>query len=149
MRVKQAVEEYGYAVLTLSPHTQRWYQEKLEVFSDWCQSIPLEELRAIHIRKFIANVSERTNPHTKKPLTTHTVRGYTQVVKGFINWCSEEYGDQVVSHNVTRHIALPKVDQEVIEIFTNDHIRAMFKACEQEYNDELVHRDKAILCTLR
>lgn len=146
MEVRQAVKDYGYAVLLLSPHTQRWYQEKLELFVEFCESksIPLEGVRALHIRQFIAEIAKRQNPHTKKTLATHTIRGYTQVVKGFLNWCSEEY-EGIISANTTRHITMPKVDQDIIEVFTDDQIKALFKACDSEYNDELVHRDRAIL----
>lgn len=65
--------------------------------------------------------------------------------KAFLGWCSREddYED-VVNSKVAARIEMPKVQQKVIDVFTPEHLKALFAACEQEYNDELKICDKAI-----
>lgn len=151
MQVSQAVEEYSYAILDLSPHTQRWYVEKLEVFVEWCeeQHILLENIRVADIRAFIEAVRKRTNPHTGRPLSTYTVHGYAQVVKGFFNFCiNEDRLEELVSDKLPKRIKMPRVEQKIIETFSQEQIKGLFVACEREITSDLVIRDKAILSVL-
>ncbi len=151
MYVKQAVEDYRYSILSLSPKTQGWYVQKLDLFATWCEEegITLETLRAAHIRRFIDGLRKKVNPQTGKPLTSYTLHGYAQVIKGFLNWCAKEDGlEELVSEKTARRVEMPRVDVKVIETFTQDHIRRLFAACEQEYSPTLVARDKAILAVL-
>ena len=77
MAVKEAVEEYQYAILKHSDKTQEWYIQKLEVFAEWCasQDLNIEQIRATHIRRFIDDISKRINPRTGKQLSTYTTYG--------------------------------------------------------------------------
>src|SRR6266849_8209947 len=87
-----AIEAYSYAVVSLSPKTQVWCLQKLEVFGIWCQEqdITLETLKAIHLHQFAEYLKTRVNPQTSKPISTYTQHGYFQVIKTFIKWASEE-----------------------------------------------------------
>jgi integrase/recombinase XerD len=151
MDVKQAVEEYKYAILTLSPKTQSWYLEKLVIFAAWCEQkgITLETLRAADIRRFIDEQSKRINPQTGKLLTTYTLHGYARTIKRFLNWCAKEEGlEELVPDKLPKRIEMPRIEQKIIEVFTEDHIARLFKACEKEVSATLVVRDKAILSVL-
>ncbi|WP_126595839.1 tyrosine-type recombinase/integrase [Dictyobacter aurantiacus] len=151
MTVAWAIEAYSYAVLSLSPETQKWYLQKLQVFSDWCteKDLTLDTMKVLHLRQFTEHLKTRTNPQTGKPLSTYTQHGYTQVVKSFLNWCSKEEDlEDVVSEKLAKRMPMTKVDKKVIEIFTPAHIRALFEACKNEYNEEMIQRDKAILAVL-
>lgn len=151
MQVSQAVEDYRYAILSLSPKTQRWYKEKLGVFAAWCdtEQIQLERVRVADVRRFIDVLRRNPSSRTGKALSSYTLHGYAQVVKGFLNWCAKEDGlEELVSEKTARRVEMPRVDVKVIETFTQDHIRRMVEACSQEYSSTLVARDRAILAVL-
>jgi integrase/recombinase XerD len=151
MQVSQAVDEYRYAILRLAPKTQQWYLEKLSVFADWCEQeqIPLENLKAAHIRRFIDELRTRINPQTHKPISSYTRHGYAQTLKTFLNWCTREEGlDELVSDKLPRRVEMPRIEQKVIETFTADQIKRLFAATEKEYNRSLTMRDRAILAVL-
>jgi site-specific recombinase XerD len=149
MQVSQAIEEYRYAISSLSPKTQEWYIQKLGVFSRWCsqEQVALEGLRANHVRRFMDFLCNMAQP----PLSTYTLHGYAQVIKGFLRWCAEEELPDLDSSTLQRvadRVELPKVDVKVIDVFTQDHIHRLLRACDQEYNGELRQRDRAIISML-
>jgi integrase/recombinase XerD len=149
--IEEAIEAYSYSILSLSKETQTWYLQKLKVFSEWCASnnITLDTLKAIHLRQFTEYLKSRVNPQTGKPISTYTQHGYTQTVKGFLNWCAhEEDLEDIVSEKLAKKMPMTKRDIKVIETFTQYQIKALFEACRKEYNEELVQRDRAILAVL-
>ena len=149
--VLSAIEAYSYAVLSLSPKTQVWYLQKLQVFGTWCreQSITLDDLRPAHLRQFAEYLKTRINPKTGKPISTYTQHGYFQVIKTFIKWCTDEEDlEDSVNDKLLKKAPKIKVDIKVIEVFTDDHIHALFEACKKEETEELVIRDRAILSCL-
>jgi integrase/recombinase XerD len=149
--VSQAIEEYRYAILRLSHETQDWYTDKLNVFADWCkrEHITLDTLKMTDIRRFMDEIRNRTNPQTGKPLSTYTIHGYARTIKRFLNWCSREEGlEQLVSDRLPKRIEMPRIEQKIIQVFTEDHIAQLFKACEKECTPTLVVRDRAILSVL-
>lgn len=148
MTVEEAVEQYRYAKLRLQPTTQVWYAEKLATFSDWCarEKLALSDLNPHAIRRFIEQVASRTNPQTGKPISSYTVHGYAQVVKGFVNFCMKD--DLPVSETLHKRIEMPPVKKKVIEIFTPEQQAAMFNACASKRYAWMGGRDKAILALL-
>src|SRR5205807_2003349 len=140
---------YSYSVLSLSPKTQQWYLQKLQVFGTWCheQAITLETLKPIHLRQFAEYLKTRVNSKTGKLISTYTQHGYFQVIKTFIKWCSEEE-DLEVNDKLLKKAPKIKVDIKVIEVFTDDHIRALFEATKKEETEWLIVRDRAILSCL-
>lgn len=152
MDVSSAIEEYRYAISQLSRETQVWYLRMLGVFAQWSslQGIALEQIKPSDIGRFLEMIrTTHTNPHTGEPVTSHTVSGYARTIKAFLNWCSREDGiEQLVSIRLPSRIAMPRIDEKVIEIFSDEQIHTFFKACEQEYLPALVARDKAILAVL-
>lgn len=149
MRVQEAIEDYRYHITRLTEESQRWYMRKLAVFGEWCEKedIALEKLRPKDVGRFLDSLRPRISPQTKKPITASAIHGYGRVIRAFLGWASKEYeGD--VSPRLTKRIALPKVEQKVIEILTPEHIRALFAACDKEFRHELQVRDRAILSVL-
>jgi site-specific recombinase XerD len=144
----RALEDYRYAVLDLSPRTQRWYVEKLGVFERWClkEGVELERLTPADYRRFIAELRGTINRYGN-PISTYTLRGYAQVIKGFLNWCvrEEAYG---VSERLTPKLELPRVVHKVIQVFSRDQLRRLLTATEREQYKRLVVRDQAILRVL-
>lgn len=147
MHIREAIEEYAYHISRLSPETQVWYLGKLAVFATWCEreQIELVNLKAYEVGKFIEEQRNRINPRTKKTLTSYTLNGYARTIKGFLKWCATE---DVVSTQVAQRVVLPKIEQKVIETFTTEQLKALFAACEREYNVELTLRDIALLSVL-
>jgi site-specific recombinase XerD len=148
MELSQALEEYRYAVLPLSPKTQGWYLQKLSVLLTWCTSQgknTLDELTTGDIRRFLANIPTRTNRLTGQPLSTYTIHGYAQVVKGFLQWCAEEGW---CSERLAKAVAMPNVEEKVIETFTPAQVKALFAASVQAPTPALAARDRAILAVL-
>ena len=151
MQVKDAVEEYRYAISRHSEQTQSWYLSKLKAFALWCEIevLVLEKIKPSDIGRYIDVLRKQINPRTQKPLTSYTLNGYARTIKTFLNWCSKEEGiEDLVSSRLPKRIAMPKIDHKVIEIFTEDQLKALFVACEREYTPILTARDKAILSVL-
>jgi site-specific recombinase XerD len=142
----RALEDYRYAKLDLSPKTQRWYVEKLTLFERWCREQGITDparLSPQDFRRFMAELRGTLNRYGK-PLSTYTLRGYAQVIKGFLNWCVKEETYRVPERLPTR-LDLPRVDQKVIETFTRDQLRSLLAATEREESKRLVVRDQAIV----
>ena len=118
MRLTDAATEYEYAILDRSPQTQQWYNQKLAVFVEWCAEHDLTTFDALqprHIRAFLADLRERVNWQTGQPLSSYTIHGYAQTLKGFLNWCHRE---DLISDQLTKRLEMPRVDVKVIETFT-------------------------------
>src|SRR5258708_6105798 len=144
MRVKQAVDDYRYAILHLADKTQREYLSKLIVFAAWCdrQGVGLGDIKQATICGFMEALKERG-------IVAATQHGYMRVVKRFLHWLDGEEGyEGLVSSRVVSRMEMPKVPIKVIEVFSAEQIRALFAACEQEYNQELRVRDRAIISVL-
>ena len=143
MDVREAYEEFLHAKLPTSPQTVRGYKFRLAVFASWCEAhgYTLESLTAKHIRQFVEDVSKRHGG-----LASSTIRQYALNVKTFLRWCArdEEFED-LVSHKVVNHIALPRLSETIIEVFTPEQLQALFRALDKQ---PFPVRDKAILSLL-
>jgi site-specific recombinase XerD len=156
--VEKAIEDYEYGVLALSPRTRRWYVEKLRDWAKWlreqgeggkgrgAEGTDLATLTPADIRRYMGSLRERKNRYGQ-PLSSYTLRGYAQVVKGFLNWCVKE-DVYAVPEKLIARIELPRVDQKVIEVFTRDQLRRLLAATQKEGTRELTVRDQAIIRVL-
>lgn len=149
MQVSEAIEEYRYNITRLTEATQVHYMTRLKVFGEWCdaQNLELEKLKPRDVGAFIDTLRPRISPSTKKLISTYTLNGYGRVIRAFLSWCAREYED-TVSSRLSQRVVLPKIEEKVIETFTNDHLKALFAACEREFREELCLRDRAILSLL-
>jgi len=151
MRVSDAVDEYRYSIIEHSPHTQRWFLSRLSTFAAWCdaQQLTLESLKPVEVNRFINSLRGNVNPRTGKPISSYTLHGYARAIRAFLNWCSNEVGlEELVAPRIGKRIAMPRIEQKVIEILTPEQIRLMFAACDREFRTNLAVRDRAILSVL-
>jgi site-specific recombinase XerD len=152
--VRQAIEDYLFAIKHLSPKTQKEYRGKLFFFATWCESQPdrpgIAEVKRPVLRRFFNYLAtEHVHHATGKPISTYTQHGYARVIKAFLTWCAnEEDLEGLVSDNVPRKMEMPRVAQIIKEVYTKQQIAALLKAAEKEYNEELAVRDKAIIAVL-
>lgn len=148
MELSQALDEYRYAILQLSPTTQAWYLQKLSVFLAWCATQnknTLDQLTAGDLRRFLADARNRHNRQTGAPISSYTLHGYMQVIKGFLAWCAKE---DLVSERLAKRVEMPPVDIKVIETFSQEQIKRLFAACTTARTPALIARDRAILAVL-
>lgn len=153
MDLQAALEEYRYAVLDLTPKTRIWYEQKLRRFGEWCQGeyaksrpgdIPVDAVHATMVRRFLEEY--RTTPtHKGKLPSTYTTKGYAQVIKGFFTWCDRE---GIAPDMVGKRVRLPRVENNVIKIFSPEQLKRLFAACKQEPYSTLQYRARAMLALL-
>lgn len=151
MLLYQLLQEYQDYNLDLSPKTQTWYVQKLTIFVEWCaqEQIPPEKINNVCIGRFLECMRQRTNPRNGLPITTHTIHGYAQVIRSFVNFCKYESSlAEFLSGKLPKKVKMPRVEQKIVEAFTEDQTKRLFKACEKECTQALVMRDKAILAVL-
>lgn len=145
MQVSEAVEEFRYHTSDLARKTKEYYAEKLTRFQDWCgrEGVELEQLREKHIMQFMEEM--RKLPGKKyATLSDNTLHGYVQTIKTFLMWAKREY-DIPRFREWVPDLKLPKVSAEVIEIFTDDHVRRLLEATKKEFTDTLQVRDVAMI----
>lgn len=148
MRLSDALTEYQYAILARSPQTQRWYIQKLQAFLAWCAGQGVQELEALstgHIRKYLAILASTKSERTKNPLSTYTVHGYAQVIKGWLSWCEAE---GLTERSAADRVDMPDVEEKVIQTFTPTQVKALFAASNHAPTPQLSARDRAILAVL-
>lgn len=135
MNIGDAIDEYlGSKQNSLTHKSYTWYTQRLTAFDRFCRDKRLTDLTQItapHVQQFVQTV-----PSTN----TYTRHGYVQVVKGFLNWCSQD--DELgVRERTVRRIELPKVELSEVEIFTGGEILKLFRTCERM---PYPHRSKAL-----
>ncbi len=161
-------------VKRLSKRTQEEYDANLKTFATWCGSYCLIQNRkdstwsVVKVRETYDSIClHRVNAHavyfflehiqaTRKPskightqLSTHTLAQYVKDIKRFLNWCiqDDQYCEHVNATAVAR-IKKPQLEETIINIFSDDDIEALFKACDKECYEHLRIRDKAIVALL-
>src|SRR6266567_2099320 len=161
MIVRDAVVEYLAAIpADRRPNTKRVYRQRLLVFADWCQAenVTLEQLggkRSYYITNAFMDYLRNMHHGSKKdprrgflPISSRTVEGYICCIKMFLNWCIRQEDEEFslcIKPIALGRIKLPKPDQKIVETFTEAQIKALFKACESEYNPHMKLRNKTIV----
>lgn len=169
--IHEAVADYLATphVKRLSEKTQVNYQYFLGVFARFCaehsiiQNQKTKVWSAVSGETYLHEVSDQVVhvflehlKATHKPakasheeMASWTLATYVKCIKTLLNWCllDERYGQQVQAVAVGR-IKKPKVEADIIEIFSTRQIEALFKACEREESEHLQMRDRAILALL-
>jgi len=149
MQLSDALTEYRYAILEHAPKTREWYEQKLVVFLAWCESdgVDLADLKPLHLRRFLAYLRERPNERypERGNLSDNTVKGYAQVMKGFLTFCAKE---ELISERLAKQAPIPHVESKVIQTFTREQVKRLFTACGLESFRVLAERDRAILAVL-
>ena len=148
--VFQALEEYKYAVLRLSPATQTWYLERIERFARWCEanSLPLDKVKPIETRKYLEYLRAVPNQKTGGLLSSYTVHGHARAIRTFLRWCNNEEGLEEHITTKAAHVNMPRIDKMVLQIFTPKEIQALLKACSKEAYPELQMRSRTAVTLL-
>jgi hypothetical protein len=89
VRITAALTTYKLAcqAQNVTRPTWRWYQQKFRAFISYADEIGVTEMEQVTstlVNAFTAHVQTNTNVYGQ-PISSHTVHGYTQVVKGFIS----------------------------------------------------------------
>ena len=154
MDVSEALVDYLAGITHLAAGSQLSYTQHLTVFSDWCvtQKVSLEQVNNKSVQLFLVSLKTTHKPHKhgKTQLSSATIVDYVRSLKTFLNWClaDEEYS-QYVKAQMVKAIKIPRQEQFVKQIFTNEEITALFEACKvpvKKYAFQL--RDTAILALL-
>lgn len=149
MQVHEALENYRLDILHLSPHTQRWYVEKLTTFADWCKehALSLEDVKTTTINQFLDYLRTTPGTNTGKTRSTYTIHGYAEVIRTFVRWAAGD-DEYEVSGRALNRFKMPPVEKKVIQTFSPIQIKALFAACDKEYFPTLRQRDRALVWTL-
>src|SRR5207247_3683136 len=136
--------------------TQSGYRQRLGAFADWCraQGVPLEQFSKKSsyrvIDDFVEYLTRTHQGHHGKALSSTTVRGYVISIKVFFGWClrdSDEF-EEYINPTAMERIKIPKLEQKIVETFSDAQVKAMLAAWELEYNEHLKLRNKAIVHVL-
>lgn len=150
MRVSEALEEYRYSLLRLSPQTQDWYNKNLTRFAAWCdeQDIPLEKVKPIVTRKYIDYLRTTPSKATGQLLSSYSIHGHARAIRAFLRFCNkeEELGELVTTK--AARVDMPKLVKKVLPVYSSEEIQAMLKACKEEEYTELQLRSYAVIAVL-
>lgn len=147
MQVRDAVEEYRYSILQLTRRTQNLNTQRLKEFAAWCDlaGVTMETLKPTDVTEFLETVRVKPHHYTGKTLSTYTVHGYAATIKAFLNWAAKE---ELIALSIPRRLAMPRIETKVIEVYTDEQIKALLRACEKEKDIALEVRDRAIISVL-
>jgi len=135
-----------------SPHTVRWYDERLELFQRFVgPTANLTDVAIPTARAFIAHLQERTtkNPNNPfvlnkaKPLSSSYIQGFARALRAFSTWLHE---DGYTDTNILRALKPPRIQQKVVEVLTDDEVNRLVGTFDQE--DPFGSRNFAIIWTL-
>lgn len=144
MQPQAAVTEFIYAH-DYSDKSRVWYDRMLAIFAAYCEAegvSDISEVSAPLVRKFLDTVRLKVNPRSKQPVGTHTVHAYARAVRALLNWGVRE---DLVNPAVTRRLVMPKREIKTIQVFSNDHVLRLMRACERS---PLPARDRTMLALL-
>lgn len=123
----------------VSPATIKWYDQKLEVVVSSLEAAGVTNVEqlssATPLHMVIADLDDGTR-------TGHTVKGYVQVIKGWLHYLEDE---DLVSPKIRRRIRLPKVEQRLIKTLDNESVMALLSATRYQVSQWMALRDRAIL----
>jgi site-specific recombinase XerD len=136
MDIPAAIDEYLSAKQhSITSSTYDWYMRYLGFFEKFCQRNKIKDTADItfkHVQQFVSESPSQNS---------YTLHARAQIVKGFLSWCAkdEDFG---VKERTVRRIEMPKIVQSDIEIFTDDDISKLLRACDRTLQP---HRNRAII----
>jgi len=153
--VRPAVAEYLAATRRQrSAGSQRNCAWHLSSFADFADSrgISLEQIDARTVDAFLDHFEQTRRP--RKPGATSiaksTLVNLVCSIKTFLAWCSRDravYAD-FFEESTAREIRRPKMPYVIIETFSQQQIRALLLACDDEENARTRAKASAIIHTL-
>ncbi len=146
--ITNAIADYFNECQTLQPKTLQWYEQKLAVFSEWCEAEDIS-LKDINNRTIVNSKSTSLIPAHLERMPHSQVIPSMAISKSSrdlpIGVHEDDEYEEHVSEKAIKRIKQPKVDTVIIETFTAKHISALYIASQQEYNQQLRDRDELIL----
>ncbi len=133
----------------------RWYMHKLRIFEEYLQSqgFPLEvdKITTEHLREFLVYLRESVKadelnlqkPAANRPLSSHTIRGYAQVLKAFFSRATQE---GLIEKSPAKGLVSPEVPQTVAPTFSEAQVRRILSVIDRE--SPIGFRDYCIILTL-
>jgi len=150
--VRPAVSDYLAATKRRrNAYSQKGYAQRLYCFADWADGmgISLETIDATVVDQFLDHLVTTHKPRKQgaTQLSSATLSGFCTVIKSFLLWASRDraiYGD-FVEERTAREIVRYKIAFIIIISFSPEQIRDLLVACDDEENERLVARAKAII----
>lgn len=141
-----------------SKRTVDWYDANLRIFEQFMHdrqperelgTIDIGEIKAEDIREFIAHLQGRTSRYAshyrmhERPggLSPYTIQAFVRTLSTFFGWAVRE---EYVARSPMTNIKRPQVPKAIKDIFSQDEIKRLLKACDQ-YPQALAARNKAIV----
>lgn len=113
-------------IRNLSVHTVEWYRRKLQTFLSIIDGdnndikVP-GDIKPSHFKVFI-RIYRQGGPNGRR--ADASVNGVLRAIRSFLNYC---YKEGLISENTGGKVKLVKEKQKVVETFSNDQIRKLFK----------------------
>jgi integrase/recombinase XerD len=154
MDVSEVLGDYLASIKHLAKGTQRLYQMHLSVFAEWCtgQGVEMEQINNRNVHAFLEwlRVNRKPKKRGQTEISTHTLADYVRSILAFLHWClSDEEYSQYLKLQTVKNIKMPRVEQLVKPVFSDEEITALFNACQSpEKTHEYQLRDTAILALL-
>lgn len=115
-----------------SASTIQWHNERLGRFYTFLhdRGLPtdVEDLRAPHLRAFIAHLQTECTRPDGLPLSPSYVHGFVRSVKAFFHWCHTE---ELIDRNHMDKVKRPKLPVEAKPTYTRQEIEALLNACDR------------------
>jgi integrase/recombinase XerD len=153
MDVPEALIDYLADIKHLAKQTQVVYRQKLTVFSEWCtvQGVSLEQVNNRKVQAFLDWLKANHTSHKTgvDEISSRTANNYVTNIRTLLHWCldDEEYS-QYVKLQVVRGIKMPRTEQTIKQVFTDEEIEALFAAAQKNPMHQYKLRDTAILALL-
>ncbi len=143
MELAAAFTELAYAK-DWTPSSRRWFSSRLGAFFAWAEDQGIKDLESITAPLVRRYVDERRTAisRTGKPLDSHTLNGHVRAVRALLHWAVVE---GLVDANVPKRIALPRKEQKVLAVLSDDQINRLFRAAQ---STDTPTRDIALLSLL-
>ncbi len=154
MDVSEVLVDYLGDLKHLTKGTQILYQQHLTIFAEYCaqQGVCLEQINNRRVQSFLEwlRVSRKPKKRGQTEISSATIADYVRSISAFLHWClsDEEYG-QYLKLQTIKNIKMPRLEQTIKPVFTNEEITALFAACQDpQKTHEYQLRDTAILALL-
>lgn len=159
MQLADALADYAFYCKqkNITAATWRFYEHKLRLFFGWLaeQDPPITSLPQIkpalvyrfteHLRTTPGYDTHRFQGAGTAERSSHTIRGYAQVIKGFLRWAADE---ELVEPRVAARVVMPSTEKKLIRTFSREQYHALVVAATNEFLPWLTHRDRALLSVL-
>ena len=112
-----------------SRKTQLDYKKTLRPFYAYLKNehgiVDLSLLSIDTLRAWLVWLRNTPGPQGN-PRSSKTVESYCRQIMAFLRWC---YREEILDHDLTERLKLPKADKKHIRVFTDEEVKALHEAC--------------------